>query len=356
MTGREWRSVLRADERPLEMADALERAATRLRAGSTLLSALAPGSPPITATDRQLDMVTRHATAHGLDAALERWARGAPQAVASTIAGLRLVGRLGGSPAQLIDQLAADARAMHAHDADRRAGAAQAYASAVILAVLPLAMLSLSLMADPATRGFLTRSGGGAALVGTGLALDAAGFAWMARICRYEPGPRVSGPQALIPVVSQLRLAATAGLSVTEAVRQVAAVQPSGLSPWSRALGHVAEQSAAGIAISDALDQVRPRAPPGAPAPRRPRPPPGDAIEPLVTVLQHAARYGVALGPALDRVGFDLRNQARRAAEIDARRVPLKMLAPLVTCQLPAFILLTVAPALVTSLQSLPAA
>jgi hypothetical protein len=37
-----------------------------------------------------------------------------------------------------------------------------------------------------------------------------------------------------------------------------------------------------------------------------------------------------------------------------ARRVPVRLLAPLVTCVLPAFALLTVVPLLAASLESLP--
>jgi pilus assembly protein TadC len=40
----------------------------------------------------------------------------------------------------------------------------------------------------------------------------------------------------------------------------------------------------------------------------------------------------------------DLRTRARRRAEVRARKVPIRMLFPLVTCILPAFILLSVVP------------
>ena len=65
-------------------------------------------------------------------------------------------------------------------------------------------------------------------------------------------------------------------------------------------------------------------------------------------------RYGVPLLPGLERTGLELRLDRRRAAELDARRVPVRLLAPLVTCVLPAFALLTVVPLLAASLEALP--
>lgn len=80
----------------------------------------------------------------------------------------------------------------------------------------------------------------------------------------------------------------------------------------------------------------------------------GDRAVALGQVLADHLRYGVALGPALERLGLELRLDRRRRAEQDARRVPIKLLGPLITCVLPAFGLLTVVPLLAASLRSLP--
>jgi tight adherence protein C len=74
----------------------------------------------------------------------------------------------------------------------------------------------------------------------------------------------------------------------------------------------------------------------------------------LAHALADHLRYGVPLGPTLDRLGSELRLDRRRRAEQDARRVPVRLLAPLVACVLPAFALLTVVPLLAASLRSLP--
>jgi tight adherence protein C len=80
----------------------------------------------------------------------------------------------------------------------------------------------------------------------------------------------------------------------------------------------------------------------------------GDRAAALAHVLADHLRYGVPLVPGLERLGLELRLHRRRRAEEEARRVPLRLLAPLLTCVLPAFGLLTVVPLLVASLKSLP--
>ena len=80
----------------------------------------------------------------------------------------------------------------------------------------------------------------------------------------------------------------------------------------------------------------------------------GDRAHALAHVLGDHLRYGVPLLPGLERTGLELRLDRRRAAELEARRVPVRLLAPLVTCVLPAFALLTVVPLLAASLEALP--
>lgn len=80
----------------------------------------------------------------------------------------------------------------------------------------------------------------------------------------------------------------------------------------------------------------------------------GDRARSLAHVLASHLRYGVPLVPALERLRLELRLDRRRHAEQAARRVPVRLLGPLVACTLPAFALLTVVPLLAASLRSLP--
>lgn len=80
----------------------------------------------------------------------------------------------------------------------------------------------------------------------------------------------------------------------------------------------------------------------------------GDPVRPVVEVLLDAERYGTPLREPLERVAAELRLERRRRAEEAARRVPVKLLFPLVFCTLPAFGLLTVVPLLASTFPSLP--
>lgn len=65
----------------------------------------------------------------------------------------------------------------------------------------------------------------------------------------------------------------------------------------------------------------------------------------LVDALLASERFGAPVGSALSRLATEQRAELRRHAEARARTVPVRLLFPLVFLVLPAFGLLTVAPA-----------
>ncbi len=73
----------------------------------------------------------------------------------------------------------------------------------------------------------------------------------------------------------------------------------------------------------------------------------------LTSALAGAERFGVALEPALVTVARDARVARRRRIEEQARRLPIRLLFPLVVCVLPAFVLLTVVPVLMATVGDL---
>lgn len=79
----------------------------------------------------------------------------------------------------------------------------------------------------------------------------------------------------------------------------------------------------------------------------------GSPCDDLATVLSMAHREGGSSCRALGDLAASLRSQHRRAAEERARRLPVSLLAPLVLCILPAFVLLTVVPMIASGLQRL---
>lgn len=142
---------------------------------------------------------------------------------------------------------------------------------------------------------------------------------------------------ALPDLVDLLLLATSAGFSLAVAHPLVARHTSA---PVGDALRAAHEAAAAGRPRAEALVAALA--------------PLGETARSLAQVLVDHLRYGVPLVPGLERTGLELRLDRRRHAELDARRVPVRLLAPLVTCVLPAFVLLTVVPLLAASLDALP--
>lgn len=79
---------------------------------------------------------------------------------------------------------------------------------------------------------------------------------------------------------------------------------------------------------------------------------PSPDVRSLVRALRRAERYGTPVAPVLVAQAREVRGRRRAAAEEAARAAPVRMLFPLVLCFLPAFVLLTVAPIVLTALRS----
>lgn len=137
-------------------------------------------------------------------------------------------------------------------------------------------------------------------------------------------------------LVDLLAVAVAAGLPAAAALLALADRAPA---PWAPALRDVRLAIAGGQRISDGLEQlVRHH---------------GDLARPLVGALRAALDDGDALAPSLARLAVDARDLRRRRAEEAARRLPVRLLLPLVCCSLPAFAVLTVVPILAGALTGL---
>jgi tight adherence protein B len=182
--------------RAAQLPDALDAIASALRAGRSLHQAIGDAAtlrPPV---GPELAAVARRA-GHGeaLALALRRWGSGAsadPDTAAAATA-LAAAHEIGGPIAAIAAGAAADMRERAEQRAELRALAAQARASAFVLVVAPVAVTSVLSVADPRIGDFLLRTAPGGACLVAGLVLDAAGAAWMARICR-GPGGAPDGP------------------------------------------------------------------------------------------------------------------------------------------------------------------
>lgn len=172
-------------------------------------------------------------------------------------------------------------------------------------------------------------------LVVLGVAVPALSGRWR-RLRRARSAAPAHLERDLPDLVDLLSLAVGAGLSLPAALPTVAPLAPEPLRP---ALVAAVDELAAGRVSDEVVVALGQRW--------------GPAARPLVHALADHLRYGTPVLPSLERVGAEARTTRRRAAEKRARRLPVLLLFPLVLCTLPAFGLLTVAPLVAGTFDSL---
>ena len=194
--------------------------------------------------------------------------------------------------------------------------------------------------ADAARRlGWVVLLGVPVAVLAPPAGLAVALAAWAVPVMRARRQARRRAAEvigALPEVVDLFVVAVGAGLTVALAVRAVGERAPP---PFAAVLADVGREAALGRRLADLLDEV--------PGVR------GEPVRPLTAALAASERYGAPLVAGLDRLADEVRRDRRRRAEDAARKVPVKLLFPLVFCVLPAFALLTLAPPLVGALRGL---
>lgn len=75
----------------------------------------------------------------------------------------------------------------------------------------------------------------------------------------------------------------------------------------------------------------------------------------IADMIGTSDRYGLPLAPVLEQLARDARDARRRLDQAAARKLPVRLSFPLVTCTLPSFILLAIVPAVIAALSSLGA-
>jgi hypothetical protein len=138
--------------------------------------------------------------------------------------------------------------------------------------------------------------------------------------------------RALPVVVDLLGVAVGAGCTPYLAVEVAARWSPAVVA---MPLAAVLRSCALGMGFASALDDAA-RATP--------------ALRPLADALLASDRLGAPVAPTLARLADEERGAVRRRAEAHARRIPVRLLFPLVGLVLPAFVLLTVIPGLASGL------
>jgi tight adherence protein C len=133
-----------------------------------------------------------------------------------------------------------------------------------------------------------------------------------------------------------LVLSVRAGLTPFQAVGELATPDEPVVG---EAFAEVVRRTERGQPFADALAALPERLGPSAAA--------------LADVIATSDRNGLALGPVLDQLTVEIRAARRRLDQAEARKLPVRLSFPLVTCTLPSFVLLAIAPAVIAALSSL---
>jgi tight adherence protein C len=168
-----------------------------------------------------------------------------------------------------------------------------------------------------------------------GIAAVAALLARTLRPLRAERRRRAEAERAFPEAVDLLVLSIRAGLTPIQAVGEVADSD----DVVGTAFAEVIRRTERGQPFADALSALTERL--------------GVAAGPVADTIAISERHGLALGPALDQLTAEARATRRRLDQADARKLPIRLSFPLVTCTLPSFVLLAIAPAVIAALSSL---
>jgi Flp pilus assembly protein TadB len=151
---------------------------------------------------------------------------------------------------------------------------------------------------------------------------------------RLRRRSRARGVERGLPLaLDVITMAARAGHTPRLALGAAAAWSPPDVAAC---LVRVEQRCALGASLTEALDELGREEP---------------ALRGLTDAVAVAERSGAPIADLLARVSDDARAALRRRAEAHARRVPVRLLFPLVFLVLPAFGLLTVVPALAAGLR-----
>jgi tight adherence protein B len=176
-----WRPRTQRSRPDDEVAEWCEQVARSVRAGSSLASAVAQTGTDLPGAGAAFQPAVRALRrGRGFADALGEIDEAADpaSAVGLVIPVLTACAELGGPAAMPLDRVAATLHARSAERAERRTSSAQARLSARVLTTVPVGVLALLAVVEPAVRGSLT-SGAGIACVLVGGAFNVAGWCWM---------------------------------------------------------------------------------------------------------------------------------------------------------------------------------
>jgi hypothetical protein len=242
----------------------------------------------------------------------------------AVVAATRLALDVGAPLGRVLEQVAGTLVAEAESRAEREAALAGPRTTGRLLMWLPIVggLLGWALGADPV--GTATDGGIGSLAVGAGLMLLVAGRVWSDRLVAAASG--ADRPGVDVQVVLEL---------VAAALRSGAGV-PRALKATGAAVG-----GADGVVLTRAgqalvLGAAWERAWTGV----------SGELDPMVRALRGAWLDGAAPGEALRAAGEEVRHEQRAGARTAAARLGVRLVLPLGTCYLPAFVLVGLVPVL----------
>jgi tight adherence protein C len=154
---------------------------------------------------------------------------------------------------------------------------------------------------------------------------------------RRDRRRRQSLHAALPETADLLAVSLNAGLNVALALQRAVPCAPE---PMRSELARVDGEIALGRPLRTSLEALADRTG-------------SDEVRTLVSILTGGDRFGTRVAGSMERWAADLWTRRRHELEAEARRAPVKILFPLVFLILPAVLLTTVAPLLLSSLRAL---
>ncbi|MFD6141597.1 type II secretion system F family protein [Promicromonospora sp. NPDC060271] len=242
----------------------------------------------------------------------------------AVVAATRLALDVGAPLGRVLEQVAGTLVAEAESRAEREVALAGPRTTGRLLMWLPIfgGLLGWALGADPV--GTATDGGIGSLAVGTGLVLLVAGRVWSDRLVAAARG--ADQPGVDVQVVLELVAAALrSGAGVPRALKAAGAAVGGADGPVLTRAGHAL---VLGAAWERAWTGV------------------SGELDPMVRALRGAWLDGAAPGEALRAAGEEVRHERRAEARTAAARLGVRLVLPLGTCYLPAFVLVGLVPVL----------
>ncbi len=174
--------------------------------------------------------------------------------------------------------------------------------------------------------------------LGPALLLCALGIT-RARKRRMMEQQRASRSAALPDLVDMIRLCVASGCTPYGAIVVLGSLPLRASDVLAPLICHAAQELERGAVVSEVLDRFQTEV--------------GEAARPLCSALRSSAELGTPIAETLDLLAREARRARKAQADVAAKRLPVLLLFPLITCILPAFALLAIVPLLGGALSAL---